>query len=166
MIINCLIAAAAALVAASGIFYIASLINKNLEEVLDFKNGIRGAREEILALTVLRQEADANAAAFDKLKRVLPVRDDLVLFRKNFEGLAHSKNLKFGFSFGAELPPNGTLPGAVMFDMALEGSLKNITAFLREFEVANYITELSQFNVTGDGNVFSGRTSGKVFFSQ
>ncbi len=166
LVINGLIVVASVLVAATGIFLVISLIKSDLQKVSVFKDGVKKYREQVLALTILRQESVANSESFSKLRKALPQRDDLFSFRKSMELLAGEKNLKLGFSFGTETAPKDNEPGSVSFDMSLGGTLNNSISFIKQIELGSFAAELSQVNISGNGSEFSTRINGKIFFTK
>lgn len=152
-------------IALGGGFYVASVQVRGVGTgILALKSEMRAARREILEFTELKGGRARGGAALEVLRGLVPKRDDLFAFSAGIQAIARDRNLRSGFSFGNETPGSNGTPGDVTFNMSIEGSLSNITAFIEEIETSGSLIELSQVTISGDGANASARLDGKVFF--
>lgn len=166
LIVNSGIVFAIVVVLGVGLYIAVSKINKVGGEISALKNQARLAQREVKEFTRLKEDSAEARAALQVLRRALPERDDLLLFRTDMEHLARERNLRAGFSFGAEIAGDKEKPGYVNFNMSVEGGFASIISFIKDAESSGYLLELFQASVSGEGGNASGRLDGKVFFTQ
>lgn len=166
LIINGSIVFVVVVVLGVGLYVAVSKINKVSGDILVIKDQARLARREVLEFSRLKEDSAEADLALQVLRRALPERDDLLLFRTDMERLARERNLRAGFSFGAEIAGDKGMPGYVNFNMSVEGGFASIISFIKDAESSGYLLELLQASVLGEGASASGRLDGKVFFTQ
>lgn len=147
-------------------YLVVTRINKISTAIRKIRDEELAARLELVEFTNLKGNKDEALAALTILRRALPERDDLFSFRGDIEQMARNRNLRSGFSFGAEVRGEDGQPGHVNFSLSVEGSLSSLMTFLRDVENLSYLLEVGQVSITGEGAIVSGKLDGKIFFTE
>lgn len=166
LIINSGIIFVVFIVVVVSLYVIISKIDKVSTGILALKAETHTAELQSLAFASLKEDSQKAVADLAVMRQVLPLRDDLPDFRVRLETLARGRNLRSGFSFGAESAGDQGTLGQVVFTMSIEGSFDGIISFFKDVENSGYLVGLNQASVTGSGANASGRIDGKVFFTQ
>ncbi len=112
----------------------------------------------------LKKDSETANSYSKVMRSAIPLRDDLFNFRTQLEQLARKRNLRFGFTFGADDAGDEKKLGNADFVVSVEGNFLGILSFAKELENFGYLLELSRVYVTGSGENSNGRIDGKIFF--
>lgn len=95
----------------------------------------------------------------------LPLRDDLVSFRREMQQLSIKHGLVgYGFAFGNETIPTDGTPGFIGYNLSIRGLPEQVLGFISEFEDHPYFITMPSINyVEQDNGEFQFTTSGKIF---
>lgn len=164
LVVNGVIYAAIIFAVGGGMFFLSYRISGLVNSItaLRVENLKRGREFELLS--VLRNESVKAGPMLQKLRSILPVRDNILSFRKSMTDLAAVKQLKsFGFSFGSENVTEGAL-SSVSFEIAFSGTSAQVVDFIKSVETSGYVIKVIGVETGGASDKTNGRLTGQVFY--
>ena len=101
-----------------------------------------------MRLLALRSEYAAKGEAYLKtLRGTIPVADQLIDLKRDFQALASRHGLDYSFSFIGDTPPSGETLGVAKFRITVGGSFDKLVRFLEELQRFRYLQTLESFTV-------------------
>ncbi len=143
--------------------WLGSDISSRSAAVLEGRKNLVQKSEALRSLAALKLDSERAKSYSSLLQNILPLRDQLISFPKDLEGIARKNKVDFGFSFGAEVASKDNLPGSLGFAITLGGKYANILDFMEEVESSRYIIEWVEMDIALVGDIFKGSASGRVF---
>ncbi len=138
---------------------------RRVDAIAGLRQTIASRTETVQALASLRADAEQARIYSSVLGNILPSRDQLISFPKEFELIAKKYNVRLAAAFGAETVALGGEPGAIEFSFQMKGAYADIVAFLAAAESSRYILawtsfeflkdKVSDYNATVFGRVFT-----------
>ncbi|MDO8585329.1 MAG: hypothetical protein Q7R85_04410 [bacterium] len=138
---------------------------RRVETIAGLRQMIVSRTQAVQTLASLRADAERARIYSSVLGNILPSRDQLISFPKEFELIAKKYNVRLAAAFGAEAVASGGEPGAIDFSFQMKGAYPDIVAFLAAAESSRYILgwtsfeflkdKLSDYNATVFGRVFT-----------
>lgn len=144
--------------------WLGSDISARSASVLSGRKDLVQKSEALRSLAALKLDSERAKTYSSVLQNILPMRDQLIGFPKDLEGIARKNKVDFGFSFGTENPSKDSQPGSLGFAITLGGKYADILSFIREVESSRYIIEWMELDIAvSSGDSFKGSASGRVF---
>jgi hypothetical protein len=112
----------------------------------------------------LKDNAEKARPHLPFLNAILPLRDELIDFRRDMKNIATRHQLDFTAEFGTESNGNESSPGSISFQATLQGPLKNLIEFLADVRQSKYFVGFAGFDIGGDKDRYAIKTNGRVFF--
>jgi hypothetical protein len=99
------------------------------------------------------------------LYNVLPLRDNLIDLKKDFQFVAAGEGLDLNFSFAGERQKQSSLVGAVGVALAVEGKSKNdIFSFLEKLEKFRYLFSIESITLQENTDTVGAAIRGEVLY--
>ncbi|MGB9608805.1 MAG: type 4a pilus biogenesis protein PilO [Minisyncoccia bacterium] len=148
--------------------YLSDAIIKKAEEIQSLRNSIAIFTKSLSNLAKLKEVAPQVDLYQNKLKLLLPSKDELIDLPQwiNDAAKANQVNATLNFKPGGKNPENNS-PGFELFLIEINGSLSNIEKFLYTIEVVSpkFILNIDSFNVSeSNENNYQFSGSGRAFF--
>ena len=143
--------------------FIGSDLGKRAQSILDKKQELASKTSALQASANLRSDFDKAKPYFSVFENILPTKDRLIRFPRDFEELSKKKNIEFGFSFGSEEESSEEVPGSLAYSMNVAGSYDKLLEFLKAADTGQYIVGWETLDFTRKDGDYRGILSGKVF---
>ncbi len=147
--------------------------------LLFFRTRIAAATDQIFGVNQELNERSAATQLFSLLKsqfsqngqsylnvmhNVVPLKDQLIDLRQEFQFLAGKEGLSYSFSFTGEESASSARLGAVQFTLNLQGSMDKLFRFVKNLQSFRYLITLDGFTINRQGNQIQMVIKGQVFF--
>lgn len=134
--------------------------------VVDTKLGEINANFSSLA--ALKQQYNGKAVGYlTIINNVVPLKDNLINFLKDFTILADASHLAgFGLDLVGETPPTAESLGWVSITSGPEGSIEQFISFLDSLPKINYLVSFNSATLSRRGQNFQFNLKGRVFFRE
>jgi len=138
----------------------------NARKILQQKSDLALRISATGQLASLKADSDKAQPLFTILNSILPPKDDLINFGQSLTQLARTERIDLGFTFGAETPAKGNLPGFIPFSLTGTGTYENFQKFLRDVEKSRYIVKFNSVDLVrqGENSTFGIIAEGQVFY--
>lgn len=139
-------------------------MTRRAETIAGLRQMIASRTESVQTLASLRADAEQARIYSSVLGNILPSRDQLISFPKEFELIAKKYNVRLAAAFGAETAASGGEPGAIDFSFQMKGAYADIVAFLGAAETSRYILAWTSFEFLKDkASDYNATVFGRVF---
>lgn len=139
-------------------------IERRAGNIQDFQRTIASRANAVGTLASLRADAERARIYSSVLENILPTKDQLISFPKEFELIASKQHIRLAASFGNERAGTDAEPGAIAFTFKAQGTFPNILAFLSAAESSRYILQWNTFEfLRGKNDDYTAVISGLVF---
>lgn len=138
-------------------------ISSRAGAIRDVEQELASRARAVETLAYLRADDERAKHYFTVLENILPTKDQLIAFPREFVTIAKKYNVTLATSFGSEGPATDTAPGFIEFVFTAEGSFQNILAFLKSAEAGRYIVKWTSFEFLRAANGYSATIAGVVF---
>jgi len=117
------------------------------------------------ALASLRADSKKATELFPRLEKAMTVRDELLTFRPEMQGLGTKNKAPLTITFGPETGRKEDEPGSIQFTIIAQGAYGNLIELIRDIEKSRYFTSLDNFDIVRQNEESLNLTlTGKVFF--
>lgn len=132
--------------------------------IQELRSMLASRTQAVETLAVLRESAERARIYASVLGNILPTRDQLIGFPKEFELIAKKFDVRLSAAFGSETPATVTDPGMIEFTFSVRGAYQNIVAFISAAETSRYILSWNAFEFLKEkGDMYTATISGRVF---
>lgn len=139
-------------------------IARRVTAIEELRAGLASRAQAVETLAALRESAERARIYASVLGNILPTRDQLIGFPKEFELIAKKFDVRLSASFGSETAATVSEPGSIEFSFSVRGTYADIAAFLAAAETSRYIIAWSAFEFLKEkGEVYTATASGRVF---
>lgn len=139
-------------------------IARRVIAIEELRAGLASRARSVETLAALRESAERARMYTSVLGNILPTRDQLIGFPKEFELIAKKFDVRLAAAFGSETPASATEPGAIEFSFSVRGTYANIVVFLAAAEKSRYIIAWSAFEFLKEkGDMYTATAAGRVF---
>ncbi|MEZ4156776.1 MAG: hypothetical protein R3B52_02280 [Candidatus Paceibacterota bacterium] len=140
-------------------------INRRAKQIEAGRAEQVATESKIATLSSLEIDSAEAALLRPLLSDSLPLRDDLVSFRREMQQLSVKHGLVgYGFAFGNETIPTDGTPGFIGYNLSIRGLPEQVLGFIYDFENHPYFITMPSINyVEQDNGEFQFTTSGKIF---
>ena len=128
---------------------------------------IQGQAWSVGMLAVLKQAAPEAKRYEERLRLLLPAKDELLDFPRRLDGVSRAHQVSQTFSFrGNAVSPQGNEPGYIGFTIDAVGSYTNVVNFFRELEVKStrFLVSIDSLDISRSDPQYRARAEGKIFF--
>lgn len=155
------------LVLGATIFFLGTDIQKRAEKISLMRADLSFRTKAIESLAELRSDFDKSKPYEMQLKNMLPTRDQLVNFSRDFNVIANQNkiNLNLSFQGGGQAASETATLQKTDFLITTQGSFSNLLNFLKATGKSRYFIKTNSldltaqggdnFNITINGHVFS-----------
>jgi len=98
------------------------------------------------------------------MHNVVPLKDQLIDLRQEFQFLASKEGLSYSFAFAGEESAGSAYLGVVKFTLNLQGDLDKLFRFVKSLQSFRYLITLDGFTINRQGNQIQMTIKGQVFF--
>lgn len=139
-------------------------IARRAAAIQELRSTLASRARGVETLAALRRSAERARIYASVLGNILPTRDQLIGFPKEFELIAKKFDVRLSAAFGGETAATATEPGAIEFSFSVRGTYANIVAFITAAETSRYILSWSAFEFLKEkGDIYTATISGRVF---
>lgn len=149
-----------------GVFLLRFYIRQSVSQITEIRQDINQRTQTLLNLANLQNEyTNYGQSYLTILHNVVPEKDRLINISQEFQVLARSENLGFGFSFLNEQLPAPPELGFIDFRLNLVAdNIDQISRFLQKLEKFRFITTVSKVDITRKENEITSLVEGRVYF--
>lgn len=152
-----------------GLYFIKNHIKESVAQVMSSRQELKNRTATINTLSKLRsQYRDKGKAYLNVLSNIIPAKDKLINVSQDFQSIAQSSDLGFGFSFaGEKTPEDDSELGYIEFRLNVTGeTMDEISEFISNIENFQYLTVVDSVNIrrNKDKNQIELTLQGKVYF--
>ncbi len=122
-------------------------INKHSDAISVVKDKLELRNRTIELLSSSNNDLKKSEVMLDKLRTILPEKDDLIDFTPEIAKLAKSYGLEFGLERKTEQVSTPSDAGFLRFIMTVSGEMKDIYDFLSAFEKHRYLIRLDSIDI-------------------
>lgn len=153
----------------AGLFFVKNHIKESVAQIMSTRQELANRTATLNALSDLRsQHNDFGESYLNVLANIVPEKDQLINVSQDFESIAQSQDLGFGFSFVNEVTPEGDSGlGHIQFRLNITADTMNeIEKFIKDLENFKYLTTVDSVNINrnNDEGVIELSLNGKVYF--
>ncbi|MBI4193328.1 MAG: hypothetical protein HY536_01745 [Candidatus Colwellbacteria bacterium] len=139
-------------------------IARRASAIEELRSALAARAQAVETLAALRESAERARIYASVLGNILPTRDQLIGFPKEFELIAKKFDVRLSAAFGGETAATVSEPGSIEFSFSVRGSYADIVAFLAAAEQSRYIIAWSGFEFLKEkGELYTATASGRVF---
>lgn len=150
---------------AGGIFFFASRLSTNAEEMTRVREELALRSKSLNAVAALRSEYDMKVK--DRLKVLItsvPVKDQLINLTKDFQLISSKSGLQSTFTFVGESPATDANLGRVTFKLSTEGEFPELIKFISTLQNFYYLSSFDSYSLLRGKDISVLGTRGSVFF--
>lgn len=138
-------------------------IGRRADAIRSSEQELSSRAQAVEALAYLRADKDRAQKYSNVLENILPTKDQLIGFPREFDAVAKKYSVRLATAFGAEEKGTDVKPGSIEFVFTAEGSLQNLLAFMKAAESGRYILEWTSFEFLRSSGGYSATMAGRVF---
>lgn len=139
-------------------------IMRRVEMIQTTRETLASRARAVEVLASLREDRERARIYSSVLGNILPSRDQLISFPKEFELIAKKHDVRLAAAFAGETKATASDPGAIDFSFQVRGSYANIVAFFAAAETSRYILSWASFEFLKEkGDAYSATIFGRVF---
>ncbi|MEX0689986.1 MAG: hypothetical protein WD471_01415 [Candidatus Paceibacterota bacterium] len=149
-----------------GIFYLRSTVENKVIAINDYREEIATKISQINSLVNLRsQYNDFASDALTLMRNKIPTKDQLINISQDFEALAQTERVGFGFSFLGETEPSESSLGFISFRLNINGdTFTQILSLIDKIENFKYLTRIDKVSIQTSEGGLDASMEGRVFF--
>ncbi len=159
------IGAGAVLIFSIGILFFGSRVSADAEKIAKTRKDVSDGAASVESYSLVKSQYNGEAREYmEVIKKAIPLKDELINLRKDFQYLATSENLDMTFSFLGEQGTSIPQLGSVGVSLTVQGDLATIGGFLKKLDGFRYLMGVE--NLTFDNREGKSNASlrAKVFF--
>ncbi len=154
------------LVLGAAVFFLGADIQKRAEKISLTRADLSFRTKAIESLAELRSDFDKSKSYEAELKNMVPTRDQLVSFSRDFNVIANQNKINLNLSFqggGRTASETATLQ-KTGFSITTQGSFDDLLNFLKAAVKSRYFIKTNSLDLTAQGeNNFNIAINGQVF---
>lgn len=154
----------AALVISLLVVFLGFNISSRTGVILEERGEIASKATAMESLALLRSDSEKSGPYISILENILPTKDQLIIFSRDWDSLAKGRHLSFGFNFGKETAPTASEPGSNEFRAVVSGPYAELVNFLKDVKKSRYLVKFVNVDIIEKGKEFEMSISGSVFF--
>ncbi|MCP6720406.1 MAG: hypothetical protein KJI72_03775 [Patescibacteria group bacterium] len=148
-----------------GLLFFGFNVGKFTKKIVAARQELAERATSLQSLAILRSEYSNKGEPYlNVLYNIIPLKDELIDLSKDFQSLAASERLDYGFTFVGETPATPGNLGSVRFSLSLGGSLNQLIDFIENLQNFRYLINLENIAMSGGASQTSMDIKGSVFF--
>lgn len=165
LFVNIGIAGGAVILFSIGIIVYGSNISTNSEEIIATRREVSNWAASVQSYFAVRSQYTGKAKEYSEIiQKIIPLKDELINLKKDFQFLASSEKLEMSFSFSGEQGTNAPQLGSVGVNLGVQGDLDTVGKFLKKLEDFRYLMGVESLVFDNREGKSSASIRGRVFF--
>lgn len=158
--------AAAALAAlAGGLIFFGNTIVATTDRIVAAREDLANWSALLQSYVAIRSQYAAQAEAdITVLNNVLPLQDQLINLRKDFQFLAGGSNVSVNFSFTGDRTTASPRVGAIGVSLDLTGDFNSLMGFIHKLQSFHYLFSIDSVTFDQKDKTMTALLRGEVFF--